>query len=306
MQSDRLNWNDLRYFLELSRRGRLLSVAERLGVNHTTVRRRIAALEEALGVKLFEQDESGFHLTAAGEELQPLAQQFEDVADLARERAQSQERSFSGSFRIGAPDGFGNSFLAGKIHPFMHQNPDVIVELVPVPLTHNLIKREVDLVISLEPTKRADLFCIKITDYTLLLYVSKKFLKQSGSRNSKDFNLSKIVEYPFADYIPEILYTAELSFNNLIHKKLRNSFQSSTVLAQYEFVANGGGLGVLPYYMAHADQRLLPVMMDKISFVRSYWLVIPYELRRLGRVRALEKFILNLAEQHKHEFMPAS
>ena len=302
MQTDRMNWNDLRYFLELSRNGRLLSAASRLGVNHTTVSRRIAALEDALGVKLFEQDESGFHLTTAGERLQPLAQQIEDTTDLAKERAQSQKRSFTGSFRIGTPDGFGTSFLAHHVHEFMNAHPNIIIELVPIPLTHNISKREVDLVVSLEPVKKADLFCKKITDYSLFLYVSKKFAK-AKKIDASISDISQALDYPFADYISDILYTRELSFNQDIHSEITSRFQSSTVLAQLEFIASGGGIGVLPHYMAASDRRLMALLTDSVSFVRSYWLVIPYELRRLARIRALEKFVLQLVAEHQSLFL---
>ena len=147
MNFERLNWNDLRYFLEVARKGRLLSASKRLGVNHTTVARRIAALEDALEVRLFEQDETGFHLTASGETLLPLAQQVEDVTDLAQERVQQYSHTHSGKLRIGAPDGFGNSFLAAKISTFMTEHTDLTLELVPIPTVPNLTKREVDLAI---------------------------------------------------------------------------------------------------------------------------------------------------------------
>jgi len=300
MDFDRMNWNDLRYFLEVARKGRFLSAAKRLGVNHTTVARRITALEDALEVKLFDQDETGLHLTNAGETLLPLAQQVENAADLAKERVLLSGHSLSGSLRIGTPDGFGNAFLAGRISKYMAANPYMTIELVPVPLSHNLLKREVDLAISLEPTKRKGISVQKITDYKLFLYTSKEYI------NSNDVNISNIddiMKCPFADYIPDILYTEQLSFNKLIDSEKNSQFQSSTVLAQYEFVANGGGFGVLPYFMAHDDPRLVLLFPEKFCFLRSYWLLIPHELRRLASVRAVERFILSLAKDNRFRFV---
>ena len=106
MTENNLNWNDLRYFLEVARQGRLLGAARRLGVNHSTVARRLVALENALQTPLFEQDENGFHLTQRGEALLPLAQQVEDVAGLMREEAGGNRDELGGRLRLGAPDGF--------------------------------------------------------------------------------------------------------------------------------------------------------------------------------------------------------
>lgn len=303
MDFDRMNWNDLRHFLEVARKGRFLSAAKRLGVNHTTVARRISALEDALEVKLFEQDKNGLHLTDAGETLLPLAQQVENAADLAKESVLLSGHSLSGNLRIGAPDGFGNAFLAGRINKFMAANPDLTIELLPVPASHNLLKREVDLAISLEPTKRKGISVQKITDYKLFLYTSYEY---TNSNSVDDLNINEIIKRPFADYIPDILYTEQLSFNKYIDSEIVSQFQSSTVLAQYEFVANGGGFGVLPYFMAHDDPRLVLLFPEKFCFIRSYWLLIPNELRRLASVRALESFILSLAKENRSRFIPDS
>lgn len=301
MAVDRLNWNDLKFFLEVARQTRFLGAARRLGVNHTTVARRINALEDALDIRLFERTDQGFHLTHAGEALLPLAEQVENATDLAKENIQLSGDSASGTLRIGAPDGFGNAFLAGGLVPFIHDNPDLTIELVPVPFTHNLLKREVDLAISLEPTKRPNILNEKITDYKLFLYTSYEYI----SSNEIDiYEKSNVVNSTFADYIIEILYTEQLHFNHFIDPAIDSQFQSSTALAQYEFVANGGGFGVLPYFMACRDARLVPILIEQFSFVRSYWFLIPHDLQRFARVRRLQRFILSIAQECQQTFMP--
>lgn len=303
MLDDRLNWNDLRYFLEVARKGRLLGAAKRLGVNHSTVARRIAALEHALEVRLFERTDNGFHLTQAGEALLPLARQIENATDLAQQQVQTGAHAVTGTLRVGTPDGFGNAFLAGHIASFMEANPNLTIELVPVPLSHNLMKREVDLSISLEESKRQNISCSKITDYKLFLYSSKEYIE---SRAIDIYNLDAILQETFADYIAEILYTKQLNFNRLINSQITSQFQSSTVLAQHEFVASGGGFGVLPHFMAWKDHRLVPVQTERICFVRSYWLLVPHELQRLASVRRLQDFVMSIAAEHRGIFMPGT
>ena len=303
MIPERLNWNDLRYFLEVARRGRLLGAARKIGVNHTTVARRIAALEDSLEVLLFEKTKDGYLLSQAGESLLPLAEQMENATNFAKEQVQVSGHTLTGNLRVGAPDGFGNAFLAGRIAPFMRDNPELTVELVPVPLPHNLIKREVDISISLEAMKRPNIYVKKITDYKLFLYSSKKYLKE----NKINFKgPDAIAHKTFANYIIDILYTNQLNFNQHISEAITSQFQSSTVLAQYEFVANGGGLGVLPYFMAWKDKRLVPILTSRYCFVRSYWLRIPQELKRLARIQSLQNFILKLTYDNQPMFMPKS
>ncbi|MTI10987.1 LysR family transcriptional regulator [Curvivirga aplysinae] len=303
MLNDKLNWNDLRYFVEVAHKGRLLSAAKRLGVNHTTVARRISALEEALEVKLFDQDEHGFHLTEVGENLLPLAQQMEDITALAKEQAQQMGQTVSGNIRIGAPDGFGNTFLAEKLISFIRENPGITIESAALPLFPNLLKREVDIAISLEETASKHIYCRKITDYKLYLYTSKKFIEdQQVDLNQK----YEILKHPFVGYIPELQYTEELEFLHLIDKELQSQYQSSTVWAQLQFIAHGGGFGVLPYYMAYNDPRLIPILTEEVSFIRSYWLHIPLELRRMASIRKLEQTIMLEARGHQKIFMPDS
>ena len=301
MIRDQLNWNDLRYFLEVARKGRLLTAAKNLGVNHTTVSRRLTALEDSLQIKLFEQDENGFHLTSLGESILPLAQQIEDVTELAKERVQFSGQTLSGNLRIGAPDGFGNSFLAEKITKFTNENPDISIKLLPVPLTHNLLKRDVDLAITLEPSDRKDILGKKITDYRLYLYTSRDYVEKHKINIT---DLEEIKKHPFAGYIPDILYTDQLDFNGLISDDLNETFQGSTVMSQYQFIAAGGGFGVLPYFMVSGDPRFMKVLPEEIFFTRTYWLLIPIDLHRLASVRALEKIILSLVKENVHLFLP--
>ncbi len=300
MKND-LNWNDLRYFLEVARKGRLLSAAKSLGVNHTTVSRRLNSLEKSLQIKLFEQDEKGFHLTALGESILPLAQQIEDVTELTKEQVQLSGQTLSGNLRIGAPDGFGNSFLAERITKFTNENPDVSLKLVPVPLSHNLLKRDVDLAISLERSDRKDTLCKKITDYRLHLYTSRAYLE----RNSLDLtDVEQIKQQPFAGYIQDLLYTDQLDFNKLISKNLHETFQGATVMSQHQFIVGGGGFGVLPYFMVQNDDRFVRVLPEKFTFTRTYWLLIPVELTRLASVRALESVINELVRENMPLFLP--
>jgi DNA-binding transcriptional LysR family regulator len=105
-----VNWDDLRIFLAVARAGQILGAARRLGLNHATVSRRVGALEQELGAKLFRRLTTGSELTTAGTRLLGVAERME--ADMIAARAEvAGDEEVSGTVRIGAPDGFGVTFL---------------------------------------------------------------------------------------------------------------------------------------------------------------------------------------------------
>jgi len=106
-----LDWNDVRYFLETARAGRMSRAGRRLGVSHTTVARHVAGIEALLRTRLFEPDTDGLSLTEAGRALVPLAEEMEARADRICDLLQ-RPGGLSGRVRVGAPDGFGNAVLS--------------------------------------------------------------------------------------------------------------------------------------------------------------------------------------------------
>ena len=112
MRAGDFDWSDLTFFLAVARAGRLTAAAARLKVEHSTVSRRIGALEEALGAKLFDRRPHGYGLTAAGERLMAAAEGMETLALAAQGEIGGADLGVAGTVRIGAPDGFGTFFLA--------------------------------------------------------------------------------------------------------------------------------------------------------------------------------------------------
>ena len=108
------NWDDLRFFLAVARAGTLTAAAAQTGTEHTTVARRILALEEALNSRLFHKSHVGYALTEAGEGLLAAAEAMESVFVSATATEGSIGRTIVGTVRIGAPDGFGSVFLAPR------------------------------------------------------------------------------------------------------------------------------------------------------------------------------------------------
>ena len=174
------DWNDLRFFLAVARAGRLTVAARQLEADHTTVSRRISALEHALKTKLFERRPQGYALTEAGERLLSKAESMESQALAVASEIGGSDLALSGTVRVGAPDGFGTYFLAAELGALAERHPGLVLQLVALPRTFSLSKREADIAITLEQPTEGRLVSRKLTDYRLRLYASEAYLERHG------------------------------------------------------------------------------------------------------------------------------
>src|SRR5690606_15697346 len=124
-----INWDDVRYFLAVARGGSVRAAAERLGVNHTTVLRRIGHLEERLGAQMFEKLPSGYRLTAAGEEVLELADQMEMSSHQLETRVFGRDQGVRGLLRVTLAPSVATHLLMPDFADFAHQHPDIEMEI---------------------------------------------------------------------------------------------------------------------------------------------------------------------------------
>ncbi len=282
-----IHWDDIKFFLEVHRCGSLSAAGKRLRVSHTTVARHVERLEKDLDIRLFDKTDNGFFITEDGKKILTLSQQMEDVSAALVDCVHASGGNVSGSVRIGAPDGFGNSFLSRVLPSLQREQPGLDIELVPVPITHKLSKRDVDIAVSLDRPETGRIVMRKLIDYDLRLYGSKQLLDETGMPESRE----DLANYNFVGYVDDLLYTDELDFNKSIHPDLRIAYKGATVKAQYDAVMAGTGLGVLPCFMA-ADGPLVPILTEEIVFRRTYWLLISEQLRNIEKVRVVADFIV--------------
>src|SRR5687768_14443454 len=161
-----MDWDNLRFFLELARSGTLQSAARRLAVDHTTVARRIQALEKQVGTPLFSREAGGHRLTEAGRRLQPQVEAMESAFHAVESTAPASQQGLSGLVRIGATEGFGTVVLAPQLALFAQRHPGLTIDLLAMPRLVHLSRREADIVISLERPARGAVVVTKLSDYT--------------------------------------------------------------------------------------------------------------------------------------------
>ncbi|MGF7176850.1 LysR family transcriptional regulator [Azospirillum doebereinerae] len=294
------NWNDLRYFLAVARAGTLTTAAQRLRADHTTVSRRVTALEEALRVTLFERRPSGFTLTAQGERLKQTAESMESAAFLAQSVVADGDSSLSGAVRIGAPDGFGSCFLAPRVSGLCDRHPDLEIQLVATPRVFSLSKREADIAISLSCPQEGRLYARKLTDYRLGLYATVAYLDAHPPIGSRE----ALAGHDFIGYIDDLIFAPELDYVEAIGQ-IAPRIKSSSLVAQREATLAGAGLCMLPAFIAGSEPTLVPVLADQVAITRSFWLIVHEDMRSLARIAVAADFIAEAVRREQGLFLPA-
>ena len=295
------DWNALKSFLAVARTGRLTAAAGRLGADHTTVGRRIDALEQALGAKLFWRSPNGYALTAQGERLMATAEGMESLALKARGEVGDAALSVSGAVRIGAPEGFGSYFLARHMAALGRRHPELEVQLVAMPAILSLSKREADLAITLRCPPKGRLVARKLTDYRLRLYGAPAYLDGRAPIVAR----RDLIGHRFIGYIEDLLYAEELDYLEVLGAEIAVGLKSSNLIAQLRATLAGAGLCILPDFIGAAEAGLVPVLGDEVTLTRSFWLVTHPDLASLARVQAVSSFVVDAVKQAKGLFLGA-
>jgi DNA-binding transcriptional LysR family regulator len=293
-----LNWDDMRFFLTLCRTRSFVSAANELKVTHSTVARRISALEASLQTQLFQRSEKGCQITSAGEALLPYAERLESTVINLEESVSGKDNQLSGCVRIGTPDGIGNCFLASRLSKLQNKHPSLEVELIPVPIYYSLSKREIDILITVKRPKAGKFIARKLTQYKLGLFATREYLENRQEIIKKE----DLRGNRFVGYIDDLLFDRDLRFMEEFCPGVTPIFRTSTVIAQLSAVVAGAGIGVIPYFMAHAEKNLVPVLPDK-NIERSYWLQFNPDSKQIARVRTTIDFIVNQIISDKGLFL---
>lgn len=293
-----MDWDNLRFFLELSRAGKLTAAARRLGVDHTTVARRVQALEKLLDRQLFIRTRAGYRLSEAGRELLAQAEAMESAV-MSIERASSTADTLSGQVRIGATEGYGTVMLAGQLAALTQRYPHLGVDLLAVPRTVRLARHEADIVITLERPERGPYLITKLTDYVLRLYASERYLASHPPIRSPD----DLRGHVFVSYIEDLLYSKELLYLDEIARPRQSALRSTSILAQQAAVAAGAGLAILPAFSACNEPLLQEVLVGQVEFVRTFWMLMPTENKEIARMRVCWDFLRDVATRNQDRLL---
>lgn len=293
LQARALPWDELQDFHALAVAGQLARAGKLLGVNATTIGRRLRKLEARLGQTLFEQTREGHVLTEAGEALlahvevmQRAASEIQDIPSAAGE--------LSGTMRISVSEGFGTWFIARHLAEFHRLHPKLTIDLAATSGFLNPSRRETDLAVLLARPRTGPVISGKLSDYRLRLYGARDYLESRPAVVRPD----DLSAHSLIGYVPDLLYSPELDYLKEIGPQLRASVRSSSINAQHRLIACATGIGVLPCFMGDADPDLVPVLPE-LTITRSFWLVTHRDTRQIRRVRAFRDWLVELTVRHR-------
>ncbi|WP_429812390.1 LysR family transcriptional regulator [Ensifer sp. B1-9] len=293
-----MNWDDVRMFLAVARTGQILAASKRLGVNHATLSRRVTALEETLKTRLLVRRPNGCELTAEGEIFVTAAERMETEMLAAQSQIGRIDTAIAGTVRIGAPDGFGVSFLAPRLGRLTARYPELKLQLVPVPRSFSLSQREADIAITIERPEQGRLVSSKLTDYTLGLYASSAYLEKHGMPRTID----DLREHRRIGYVEDLIFTPSLNFSAEIMRSWDASFEISSATGQTEAVRSSAGIGILHNYIARHTPELKRVLPET-TIRRAYWTTYHESARDLVRVRTVVAFLQELVTAEHQIFV---
>ncbi len=292
-------WTDMRYFLELARAGTLSGAARRLGVEHTTVARRVQRLETELKSTLFDRRREGYELTEIGQALLPHVEVMESAVLAAAEQLGGPQTAARGVVRLGAPEVFGTQVVAPLVAPLLAQHPDLRVDLTLLPRFANLANREADLGVMLDPPEAGRYVVTRLSDFRYYLYAAPSYLERHAPIRSRE----DLAGHDFIDYVQDQLMSPGLNYLEELGLEPRRRFCCTGMLAQYEAAVAGVGLIMAPPYAVPDDGRLLVQQPDEIFAQRTFWLVAPTDLFRLRRVRVVWDHLRQTVEQRPGLFL---
>lgn len=278
-----MQWDDLRFVLAISRATGLNSAAKLLGMNPSSVYRRMEALETSMGVRLFERLRSGYRLTVAGEELAETAARIEIEALDVERRVLGTDMRLQGTIRLSASEALLTHLLADLLPDFRSAYPDVVLEVALSDRHVNLSRRDADIVIRATASPPEHLVGRSVGRINGAAYAAKQYL------GAQDRGLP-ISAYDWIGYGGELatFRQARWTERNVPAQQVRLRFDS--ISAVHDAVARGLGCAALPCFVADQDPRLerLPGSFEKTDV--ELWVLTHADLRKSARIRAALTF----------------
>ncbi len=293
-----MDWDNVRVFLAVARAGQFVAAAKRLRLDHATVSRRIAALEAALGARLFDRRTTGARLTSAGERFLAAAEEMESAFLHAQAEISDVDVELTGVVRIGAPDGFSTYYLAGALREFVERNPGVRIQLAPAPQVIPLARREVDIVVVLDKPEEGRFVARKLTDYSLGIYASAAYLKTREPPRE----VSELAGHRLIGYVEEYAFSSALDYVRELYGGAPTAFECASAVTQFEALRAGLGLGVVHDFIARRFKDLRRVLPERRA-MRSYWIVTHEDTRGLGRIRAVCEHLIASVTRDRATFV---
>jgi DNA-binding transcriptional LysR family regulator len=280
-----MDWDDTRFFLAIARAGSVSGAGRSLRVQQSTVSRRLAGLEAALGTRLFERTPDGYVMTPAGEALHARAERIEDEVLSAEREVLGRESRIAGVVRLTAPQALGNVFLAPMLARLRAEQPDILLEMVADNSNLSLTRREADLALRASRPKQSPLVIRRLGGLANGLYASSDYLARRGRPRGP-----ALTSHDFVDYDESYPGTKEIAWFRQRTREARCSLRVTGSHGMCSAVEAGLGIGILPCWMGDAGERLERVLPAE-TYAQELWLILHRDLRHVARIRTVAEFL---------------
>jgi DNA-binding transcriptional LysR family regulator len=291
---ERLDWNDLKFLLAVHRKGSLASAAKSLGVTKATVSRRLAALEEAAGARLFDRKPTGLELTPAGVELASAAEEMGRALGSVEARvADASDAKPTGTVRLTAPPWIASRYIIPFLPDLSRAYPLLNVQLVGSDHLLNVAQGEADLALrNVRPTQ-ASLACRKVVELGGCVYASTLYLQRRGTpRGREDLAGHDVLSYSDLGGMPGFEWIRAVC--------PKPAFQANGPEGLASAAAAGLGLAAIPCLLGDAQPSL--VRVETLGFATcDLFLVTQEQHRKTPRVRVVSDYVADLMARHRSE-----
>ena len=291
---NRLDWDNLRIFLGVARARSGLEASQTLGIDQSTISRRVRRLEADIGSRLFDRNSQGHRLTSAGHRLLEHVEKLESMLAVVESDVFGEDMALTGEIRLGATEAFGSSFLAPHLGHFCLRHPAITVDLLPMPRNVNLSKREADASVSIDRPTTDSFVASKLAEYRLLPYATRSYLEQRAPIR----DIADLAHQRWIDYVDDLLFADQQVSLRKWLPAARPFFRSTSVIAQLQAVRTGLGIALLPCFLASSESELVPILPEIVNITRHFWLVAPAERRELARIKALWTYLQQVTEMN--------
>jgi len=282
-------WDDLRIFLAAFREGSCAAAGARLGVNQSTISRRIAALESDLGVRLFDRTPDGLLPSAAAEEIVPRAELFEATAAELIDAVEGLDTRLGGVVRIASPDLIASELLAPALPAFLRERPGLRVELTTGDAIVDLTRREADLALRFVRPDSGDLVVRRVGTFRFGVFGSKAYLDEHRGKSAE--------ELAWLDWDTTQAYLPDAAWLRTAFRGIEPVLRTTSLGVRLRATRGGLGVSVLARPLAELYPELeelkgLPAIPEI-----PVWLVGHRALRNLPRVKAVWAFLEELTAE---------
>ena len=293
-QAVNFDWNQVRAFLATVEEGSLSGAARALGLTQPTLGRQVTALEEQLGVTLFERSGRALLLTPTGQELVDHVRAMGEAATRLSLAASGQSRSVEGRVRISASEMYSAFVLPEFVEEVRKAHPGIVIEIVATNALSDLRQREADIAVRNTAPTDSDMIARRLPDGTAGLYGTPDFVSRYGPFD----NLTDLGGVPMISIGDERRFIQAMQDRKVSVTEANFVAGSSNHLVHWALVQRGLGLGVNGHMVGKYDPSVVPVLRDQLVFDVPFWLVAPSELKTSRRIRIVFDLLVDFLGRH--------